>query len=90
MVKRPFLTPLALSVAALLGSTSGSADAAVNKEFRANQPSQITSTTVGTVGSDFVLQRSSITEIQTARHRSHYSHRSHASHYSHRSHISGF
>ena len=90
MAKRPFLTPLALSVAALLGTTPGPADAAVSNEIETIPSVQIASTTVVTAGSDLVLERSSAAEIKTAYHRSHYSHRSHLSHFSHRSHFSGY
>jgi hypothetical protein len=82
MKKRDFLAPLAVSIAALLGSSVASA---------APTPRPGTTITVKAPGADqrvppaFVLERPIPGKIVTAGHSSHSSHVSHSSHYSHRS-----
>ncbi len=86
MAKRSFLIPVALSVAALAGST-GTASA-----IRA--PSAVTAASEPKLGSytsvdGMVLERANGPAMRLADHVSHESHASHESHSSHSSHSSG-
>jgi|SaaInl4_150m_RNA_FD_contig_21_1176738_length_654_multi_6_in_0_out_0_1 hypothetical protein len=83
MVKRSFLTPLVVSVAALLGSAPALASVGINDIAGTTAFEKILSKSVVTAGSDLILERNNASNIQTAGHRSHYSHRSHSSHRSH-------
>lgn len=88
MKKRKFLVPLAVSVAALVGSTEGGANTSVPPLI----PTEAHASAVGQLAiisiDDFVIQRSDVQMFQTAGHVSHVSHVSHASHASHASHRS--
>lgn len=83
MNKRSFLVPLAVSVAALLGSGPNPA----NASFTA--PPAFASATLRPAAPDFVLERSTDAPLMLTGHSSHRSHSSHSSHSSHRSHSSG-
>ncbi len=82
MKKRPFLAPLAISIAALLGSTPTIVSATVPTDgIEGSVPTSSTKTAAPI--SDFVLQRGGANRLMFADHESHYSHESHASHSSH-------
>jgi hypothetical protein len=84
MKKRQFLTPLALSLAALLSSTA--ADASLPQTQNTTESVSTSTQIAGSVqASDFVLKPSRNVEraAQYADHYSHYSHESHSSHSSH-------
>jgi hypothetical protein len=83
MAKRSFLTPLVVSVAALLGSVPALASVEINDIADTMASEKILSKSVVTAGSDLILKRNNASNVQTAGHRSHYSHRSHSSHRSH-------
>ena len=77
MAKRAFLTPVAFTVAALVGAAP---------EASASIQSATTTLVAGqTNGSDLVLGRAAEGQVRLADHASHSSHASHASHSSHAS-----
>jgi hypothetical protein len=86
MKKRPFLAPLAVSVAALIGGTALPAHAGVSSE---QTVSVVTSTASAGKTDQLVLVRSASSELGQTDHTSHASHDSHSSHSSHSSHASG-
>jgi hypothetical protein len=81
MKKRKFLSPLAVSVAALLGGASVPAQAATDP---ARVPAAVAPEASAPLAADnLVLTRSAGVELRLAGHESHASHASHASHSSH-------
>ncbi len=82
MKKRSFLSPLAVSVAALLAASPSAASTDLSPPSAEISEAAIESKVTEVIGEPFVLERSQETAIQTAYHRSHYSHQSHYSHYS--------
>jgi len=75
MKKRQFLTPLAVSIAALLGRPVVPAQASPTPEATASDP------TARAVAADhLILKRSGGNRMQLAQHESHSSHSSHVSH----------
>lgn len=87
MKRRGFLLPFAVSVAALLGSSSDAV--LVPGQTPGSSPATISQGQQDRLG-DLVIERSSGSSAQTAQHSSHYSHRSHRSHSSHQSHYSHY
>jgi hypothetical protein len=87
MKKRAFLAPLAISLAALIGTPEG---VSAKVESTAVSPKLGSQTTISNeaVSRGLVIERAAPTASQFAQHRSHYSHRSHVSHTSHQSHYS--
>jgi len=86
MKKRPFLAPLAVSVAALIGGITLPTPAAVPSE----QTVSVMTPTASVAKIDqMVLFRSAGGELGQTDHTSHASHDSHSSHSSHSSHASG-
>ena len=83
MAKRSFLAPLAMSIAALLGTNTAPAQAKTEMNPTVAPVAQQSS------NPDFVLQRASSNGLLMADHESHASHASHESHASHASHVSG-
>lgn len=81
MKKRAFLSPLAISVAALLSGAPASAS--VPDTHPVTNETATIAVQANVLGDPFVIERSGETGVQTAQHRSHWSHRSHASHRSH-------
>jgi len=87
MKKRSFLSPMAVSVAALISSPSGATQEPAPKVPAAltaealEQPSTL---------AGLVLERSAAGQIKMAQHSSHSSHSSHVSHASHSSHSSHY
>ena len=79
MGKRSFLAPLAASVAALLGTNTGPAQAGTEAA------PTVTPVAPQASNPDFVLHRADGNGIQVADHESHASHSSHSSHSSHTS-----
>ena len=86
MKKRQYLSPLAVSVAALLATTGAptQASAAVNRAIFEASGAVLSPTT-----DQFILTRSAGDETQLADHELHASHELHESHSSHSSHYSG-
>ena len=80
MKKRQYLSPLAVSVAALLAATGAltQASAAVNRAI-----SEASGASAPSVPDQLILSRSNADEIQLADHELHASHDSHSSHSSH-------
>jgi hypothetical protein len=86
MKKRGFLAPLAVSVAALLGSAgAASASIAAQPELELAIEAAKNQQAPG-----LVIERSQSAAPELAWHTSHQSHRSHASHQSHESHSSHY
>jgi hypothetical protein len=88
MKKRKFLVPIAISVAALIGTSEASptmSEPAIPNVDVASDEQKILSENI--LGEGFIIQRSNANELETAYHRSH---RSHSSHSSHRSHYSSY
>ena len=83
MKKRPFLAPLTLSIAALLGTAVGGYELA-RSLF---PPSGARTSAVAPPASNFVITRGGDSS-QFPQHESHESHSSHSSHNSHSSHVS--
>jgi len=91
MKKRAFLSPAAMSIAALVASSAAYASSQDLSTRAEENRSVVERLLVSESGdSTFILERISDSELQLAQHQSHYSHRSHSSHSSHRSHYSGY
>lgn len=86
MKKRPFLMPVAFSMAALLG-TAVVGNALATSLFPAKGNPSTSSMAGAASSSDFVIKSAS-SSSQFAQHASHDSHGSHSSHGSHASHSS--
>jgi hypothetical protein len=84
MAKRAFLVPVALTVAALLGSLSASVASVPSTVIVTAHPEKVFEPT-----GNLVLERAGDQTVRMADHESHSSHESHASHSSHSSHVSG-
>jgi hypothetical protein len=83
MKKRAFLSPLAISVAALLSVSPTAASTDPEVSALGINESAIKTRFADVLEEPLVLERSQAATIKTAYHRSHYSHRSHSSHQSH-------
>lgn len=84
-MNRKFLKPLAVSVAALLGSAQ--AQAAL-PELVSDKTAASIASAEPLAGADLTIDRANDAAVHFAAHSSHRSHSSHSSHSSHRSHYS--